>query len=1180
MKQRLTQTRRATLMNNIASSNDSATGRSLFSVGQIRLAELSVFNWGSFSGLHTAAIDPFGTLITGDNGAGKSTLIDGLMALLLPAGRATFNVAAAQGDRSDRTLLSYMRGSYGSVHDGSGTRVKSKREGSVVTGLRALYRADDGSCITLAALFWTTQSSNALSDVKRVYVIAKRDLLLKELLDAFGEGNARSLKQWLRNDPAITNCDDHFSDYQELYRKRLYMDNKNAPALLSRALGLKKIDDLTGLIRELVLEPSTVKDDARKVVDEFSDLVATHNQLIDAREQKQHLSKLPELEQGLKQAEKALSRLMSERDGLAAYFGELCYQLWSKKIAGLQSALEDLSLLIKQITERESEADLLAEQRHEDYIKAGGGRIETLKNELKTVTDQLSTVVNRSSSYQADARALGLNDQLLEAQFIANQSQVEKRLGDIRNDNREAQDRFAGVSGQLSLYQTREKETEKEITEITARPDSNIDVRFQQLRDELVESLGFDREQCVFIGELIDVNEEQRHWQGAIERALGGLRTTLAVPADHFSMVTRWLNTRHTGLHVRVQVVREYTDHTDFKSNGFLKKLAWRKHPYREWLKKHLSRFDLQCVSSTEELDVTPFSMTQQGLMHMDKGRFEKKDQHRIDDRRRWQLGFSNKSRLAILHNDKKELTQQIAETLRLVEKAREELDAISKQESLWEKLREYQWDEINAPWWQSKVSRIQKDLQVLEQAGSDLDKARQRWEQAKQELTRIRKTKEQHKIHQGELKGKLDDADQQRQLAADAAALGLDDSVRELLDKRVGDLQENDLEKVSSLQYQFRQNIENLLEKWRDKKNRAVNTATGIMSSFRGHEKWQVIAADWRSDIVSLEDYLEHLRQLEEEGLPHLVEQFTQRLNKHATQSLARIRQRLDSERDDILERIDTINRVLTRTEFKPGSHLKLGAKTEGYPHVVEFKRHVSTVLSQATSEDHEARFQQLKLVVEILEKASNPATAGTLESMRLLDPRYQMSFYAEELDAETHEVRDVLKDSSGKSGGEKESFAGTIVAASLAYVLTPDGYDRPVYSTVFLDEAFSNTAEAVSRRVLRVFKELHIHVNLITPYKNLNLARESARSLLIAERDQEKHESHLCEVTWEEVDRRLKEERERKTKMEAQAHGIETNRIESHGIEPHETKPQKIKPGVEMETGVETDRVIDGGR
>lgn len=97
---------------------------------------------------------------------------------------------------------------------------------------------------------------------------------------------------------------------------------------------------------------------------------------------------------------------------------------------------------------------------------------------------------------------------------------------------------------------------------------------------------------------------------------------------------------------------------------------------------------------------------------------------------------------------------------------------------------------------------------------------------------------------------------------------------------------------------------------------------------------------------------------------------------------------------------------------------------------------------------------------------------------------------------------------------------------------MLTSDGYDKPIYCTVFfftvfLDEAFSNTAETVSRRVLCVFKDLHIHVNLITLYKNLNLARESAKSLLIAERDPESHESHLCEVTWEEIDRHRAEQK-----------------------------------------------------
>jgi len=362
---------------------DNATSAAeLFQHGQIRLSELTVYNWGSFDGLHSASIDPFGTLITGDNGAGKSTFVDGLMALLLPAGKATFNVAAAQGDRADRTLLSYMRGSFGAAHEGAGTRVKSKREKAVVTGLRALYRADDGAEITLAALFWTTQASNALSDVSRVYVVAKRNLALKDMLDAFGEGNARQLKQWLRDDPRITCCDEHFAEYQELYRKLLHMDNRNAPALLSRALGLKKIDDLTRLIRELVLEPSAVREDAREVVDEFADLVAIHDRLSDARAQVEHLQRLPELAASIQRAEQALQQLWLEKHDLRSYFAEAQAQLWAKRIAVVEAELAGVTRQLEAAQRALDDAAQQAEGRHEAYLQHGGNQVEALRKEL------------------------------------------------------------------------------------------------------------------------------------------------------------------------------------------------------------------------------------------------------------------------------------------------------------------------------------------------------------------------------------------------------------------------------------------------------------------------------------------------------------------------------------------------------------------------------------------------------------------------------------------------------------------------------------------------------------------------------------------------------------------------------------------------------------------------------
>lgn len=1125
----------------------------LFSQGQIRLSELSVFNWGSFHGLHTAAIDPEGTLVTGDNGAGKSTFIDGLMALLLPAGKATFNVAAAQGDRSDRSLLSYMRGSFGSAHDGASTRVKSKREKGVVTGLRALYRADDGSCITLAALFWTTSATNTLGEVKRVYLVAKRSLQLKELLDAFGEGNTRQLKQWLRDDPAITDCDSNFSDYQELYRKHLYMDNKNAPALLSRALGLKKIDDLTKLIRELVLEPSGVKEDAKNVVEEFADLVAIHEQLVDAKEQYSHLSRLPELAESIAKATKSLDSLLLEKTNLSTYFGEALSILWAEKLEDIGKALDSISREIRSIEIEESDAQSSVEKRHEEYLNLGGDKIESLKNEIKYIKGKLDDVIQASSKYQGDCRRLSLNSELNEGVFLTNKRTAIENLVKIEEDTKQAQDRFGDVAAQLSEQQKNLNAIKSEILEIEARPDSNIDVRYQKLRDEMIESLGLPGEELVFIGELLDVKDDEKLWQGAIERALGGLKTTLLVPQKNYSMVTRWLNVRHTGLHVRAQVVSQVrtdqrsTGFTEFSERGYLRKLIWKDHVYRDWLKSHLHNFDLQCVSGTDELDATPFSMTKEGLVHMERGRFEKKDQRKIDDRRGWSLGFSNKSRLALLNADKGAVELRLSQLDRTLKEAREALNKNVERANVWERLSSYTWEQINAPYWQGRLKSVQADLDELEKSGGDLEVARSRWDAAKDHLQKIQESKGQLLTKKGSLGNDKSHAQEQLDKFQQLAAAGMTDEVRQLLQSRVGEIRLDDAHR----QADFEKKLDSEIQQKHDLKNEAERSAERIMGGFRGKDKWQPITVDWPTGLEGLQYYLEHYTYIETEGLPELIDQFKERLNKHATQSLARIKTKLESEREDILERIDTINRVLKRTEFKQGSHLRLGSKREKYSHVLEFERKVRSALSHATSDDHEARFRLLSDVVDILNKASAPGTSTNEESKRLLDPRYQMSFFAEEIDSQTLEVRDVLESSSGKSGGEKESFAGTIVAASLAYVLTPDGYDRPIYCTVFLDEAFSNTAEAVSRRVLRVFKELHIHVNLITPYKNLNLARESARSLLIAERDPALHESHLCEVTWEEIDQRMAQQKQ-SAQLKEIAGEIELKELGNTEVEP----------------------------
>lgn len=1097
--------------------NDAAL--SLTPINQIRLAKLSVFNWGSFHGLHTANIDAKGTLITGDNGSGKSTLVDGLMALLMPAGRAAFNVAAAQNDKSDRSLMSYMRGSFGSAHDGISTKIKSKRDKGVITGLSAEYLSDDGQSMTLLALFWTTAASQSLSDVKRLYIVAQKQLLLSEVLEQFGQANVRTFKHWLGSQPEVTCCDDNFSNYQELYRRMLYMDNPNAPALLARALGLKKIDDLTELIRKLVLEPSGVREDAKDIVQEFDDLVAIHTRLQDAKEQVSHLERLPLLNDSVVKTKAIIEDTLSQKQALPIYFAKRYAALYQEQQQHLTQELAQLERQLDRIKTLERDASDKVNRFRDAYLKLGGNRIEDLKKDIQNTHDTLTRTNETASRYQKLCRKLNIDTTLNDTVFHKNIAQADDSQAYLTEQEVIHEQNFNACAITSNETQTAHQALTDEIAALKNQPNSNIPPKFNQLKNNICQSLDIQSDELMFIGELIDLKDDEKHWQGAIERALGGLKTTLLVPNDRYSLITKWLNSQHTGLHVRVQVVslnNKTSDHTDFKPDGFLHKLQWRTHPYRDWLKHFLNRHDLICAKNVAQLDSTPYSMTQQGLIHKQQGRFDKKDLQRIDDSRHWQLGFSNKNKLALLQAEAETLKTKLLEDNQRWQDARSTMRDASAQISLWNQLKGFDWSQLDVPYWQKKLAQEKKELDAIDNAQGDLKQAKIHFDDATQALAKISDEKADQIRQNGAKEQELTTLKKELDRYSQLIKTPIDAQVEQQLAALVGHIERDD----ATYQTQITRKLDDNLSKHQSKLSKYTNTAVGIMSGYKSKPQWQAYTVEWASGIDGIEDYITHLNQLNDEGLPELLDVFKKRLNKHATQSLARLSNHLSTVHDDIRRRIGHINEVLKKTDFRQHSHLKLGLKRESFVYVQAFNQKLNQALGALNDENHEKRFYLLKDVIDILDKATRSSSQTTLESLRLLDPRYQLTFFAEEIDNDTHEVLDVLSSSSGKSGGEKESFAGMIVAASLAYVLTPDGCNMPIYSTVFLDEAFSNTAEQVSRRVLKVFKTLNIHVNLITPFKNLNLARDSAKSLLIAERDIDHHESRLCEVTWQEVD------------------------------------------------------------
>ena len=78
-----------------------------------RLVKLEVYNWGTFDGkVYNIKPDGFNGLLTGDIGSGKSTLVDAVTTLIVPQQKIIYNKAAGAESKTERNLLTYVRGEH------------------------------------------------------------------------------------------------------------------------------------------------------------------------------------------------------------------------------------------------------------------------------------------------------------------------------------------------------------------------------------------------------------------------------------------------------------------------------------------------------------------------------------------------------------------------------------------------------------------------------------------------------------------------------------------------------------------------------------------------------------------------------------------------------------------------------------------------------------------------------------------------------------------------------------------------------------------------------------------------------------------------------------------------------------------------------------------------------------
>lgn len=107
-----------------------------------------------------------------------------------------------------------------------------------------------------------------------------------------------------------------------------------------------------------------------------------------------------------------------------------------------------------------------------------------------------------------------------------------------------------------------------------------------------------------------------------------------------------------------------------------------------------------------------------------------------------------------------------------------------------------------------------------------------------------------------------------------------------------------------------------------------------------------------------------------------------------------------------------------------------------------------------------------------------------------RVTDVRNWFEFSAAECMNDTEQIREYFSDSGGKSGGQKEKLAYTVLAASLAcQYRTRDDQSGRSFRFVVIDEAFGRGSDESAKYGLTLFRQMGLQLLIATPLQKIQV-------------------------------------------------------------------------------------------
>lgn len=1074
-----------------------------------RLSRLELYNWGTFDRdvwcLDAASMN---CLVTGDIGSGKSTVVDAVTTLLLPSNRISYNKAAG-ADTRERSLRSYVLGFYKSErNEVTGTTkpvaLRDSTSYSVILGV--FTNAGYEATVTVAQVFWLRDASSGQPE--RFYVTADRAMSISADFADFGTEIA-SLRKRLRASGARVH--ESFPEYGKDFRRRLGIESEQGMELFHQTVSMKSVGNLTDFVRNHMLEPFNAGKWTENIVAHFENLTNSHEAVKRAQAQLAALGPLLTDCDAHDGVLAEIRELTGQRAALRYYFAELKTGLLDSLLAELHAEqarlsrrLEQLSAHIGKLRERETSLRI-------ELAGHGGNRLSEIERQIDEAQRIRDERMVRAKRFGASLEKAGLDPVETAEHFAAWRAEIAAQREAVKQNLADAQNRLTETAVTAKALRGESAEAGAELRSLRDRR-SNIPKRNLDLREWLCRDLRLTEATLPFAGELIAVRDEEADWEGAAERLLRSFALSILVPEKHYTAVSEWINAHHLNARIVYYRVPEVVpalrggtaEPPSARANPLFAKLDVKDSPSAAWLERELyRRADYECVETMADFRRAPNAITKQGQVKGSGGRHEKDDRYRIDDRSRYVLGWANERKISAL--------------LRAAKNLQAELNAIDAERSDQENLRDaaiergqvlarldevQDFAEID---WQSLVKAIEElkeERRRLEATSTKLKRLGGELDGVKQQIHEAEENRDEIQEATGSIRDRIRGAGEFREEArrtltepACEQARPRFSAVEKLLTgPKLAVLMPSTHAACDKAEMAIGEQINALIERRNTRRTTLSNRIVAAMGDFR--RQYPVETAELNDAVESADGYRDLHKRLTEDDLPRFQEQFKTYLNQNTIRDIAGFQSQLNKHAALIRDRIFTINKSLVDVEYNPGRFIRLEAQPTPNTEIRDFRAELractdDAVSGEASDQYSEQKFLQVRRIIERFRGREGQTEPDRRWTKFVTDVRNWYLFTASERWRADDTEYEHYADSAGKSGGQKEKLAYTILAASLAYQFKLEwgAVKSRTFRFAVIDEAFGRGSDESTRFALQLFRRLGLQLLIVTPLQKIHV-------------------------------------------------------------------------------------------